>query len=140
MAYNDTPLPTNLISDSQPDIRENFQLLEDSQVVDEGSTNDGDYIRYENGWQICFGYEDTTQTTDETSFGSNFHRTTATTLEFPINFSSTPLAKGIFDVGSDYNAWASETDVTTERVRVFGIATDDTTTGTRGYFAIGRWK
>jgi len=54
MAYNDTPLPTDLISDSQPDIRENFQLLEDSQVVDEGSTADGDYIRYENGWQICF--------------------------------------------------------------------------------------
>ena len=60
MAYNDTPLPTDLISDSQPDIRENFQLLEDSQVVDEGSTEDGYYIRYENGWQICRGEDNIT--------------------------------------------------------------------------------
>ena len=55
MAYDSTiPSLSNLIGDDIPQMQENFQLLEDSQVVDEGSTADGDYIRYENGWQICF--------------------------------------------------------------------------------------
>ena len=81
MAYNDTPLPTDLISDSQPDIRENFQLLEDSQVVDEGSTADGDYIRYENGWQICTSIE-----TIDNLEGNRLN----TSWNFPATFESKP--------------------------------------------------
>ena len=53
MAYDSTiPALGNLISNDIPAMQENFSLLESAQVVDEGSTNDGDYIRYENGWQV----------------------------------------------------------------------------------------
>ena len=55
MAYDGTiPALSNLISNDIPAMQENFSLLESAQVVDEGSTEDGDYIRYENGWQIFF--------------------------------------------------------------------------------------
>ena len=55
MAYDSTiPALGNLISNDIPAMQENFSLLESAQVVDEGSTADGDYIRYENGWQICW--------------------------------------------------------------------------------------
>ena len=54
MAYDGTiPSLSNQIGNDIPQMQENFSLLESAQVVDEGSTADGDYIRYENGWQIC---------------------------------------------------------------------------------------
>ena len=54
----DTTIPSssNNVGDDLSAIRENFELLASAQVVDEGSTSDGDYIRYENGWQICFQF------------------------------------------------------------------------------------
>ena len=56
MAYDSTiPALGNLISNDIPAMQENFSLLESAQVVDEGSTADGDYIRYESGWQVCWG-------------------------------------------------------------------------------------
>ena len=51
----DTTIPnsSNNVGDDLSAIRENFELLASAQVVDEGSTADGDYIRFQNGWQIC---------------------------------------------------------------------------------------
>ena len=51
----DTTIPhsSNNVGDDLSAIRENFELLASAQVVDEGSTADGDYIRWENGWQVC---------------------------------------------------------------------------------------
>ena len=55
MAYDGTiPSLSNQIGNDIPQMQENFSLLESAQVVDEGSTADGDYIRYENGWQVTF--------------------------------------------------------------------------------------
>ena len=54
MAYDGTiPSLSNQIGNDIPQMQENFSLLESAQVVDEGSAEDGDYIRYENGWQVC---------------------------------------------------------------------------------------
>ena len=59
MAYDGTiPALGNLISNDIPAMQENFSLLESAQVVDEGSTADGDYIRYENGWQLMTSVND----------------------------------------------------------------------------------
>ena len=51
----DTTIPnsSNNVENDLSAIRENFELLASAQVVDEGSTSDGYYIRWENGWQIC---------------------------------------------------------------------------------------
>ena len=61
----DTTIPSssNNVGNDLSAIRENFELLASAQVVDEGTTSDGDYIRYENGWQICIS----TVTTGEIS-------------------------------------------------------------------------
>ena len=84
MSYNDTPLPTDLISDSQPDIRENFLLLEDAQIVEHNLNVDdpdnGYYVRWENGLQVCF-YKETINldTTDERHV-----------FDYPASFSTHP--------------------------------------------------
>ena len=51
----DTTIPnsSNNVGNDLSAIRENFELLASAQVVDEGSTSDGDYWRFENGLQIC---------------------------------------------------------------------------------------
>ena len=55
----DTTIPnsSNNVGNDLSAIRENFELLASAQVVDEGSTSDGEYIRFENGLQICWGYK-----------------------------------------------------------------------------------
>ena len=149
MAYNDTPLPTDLISDSQPDIRENFQLLEDSQVVDEGLTTDGDYIRYENGWQVCAGkttltYHDAENLRDSASLPQSF--TTDGNL-----FTGVQLewitAVGTLDRG-DYREFgeAGILEAAANQVEIrFGNGPgardfDETDEIDCLWFAIGRWK
>ena len=136
MAYNDTPLSTDLISESQPDIRENFQLLEDSQVVDEGSTADGDYIRYENGWQLCIAIHNIDlNTTDRRDFDSpnNFVDSNAAASIVLLDGQTEPISgvsqayqSIVFQFFS--NEWRFMVEDTTDATRDFGM------------FAIGRWK
>ena len=82
MAYDGTiPALGNLISNDIPAMQENFSLLESAQVVDEGSTADGDYIRYENGWQICIKYGiELSVLSGESSMDGEWH--------FPADFSN----------------------------------------------------
>src|SRR5690606_7881599 len=65
MAYNpNVPAPTNRVQDDLNAIRENFQHLDplapyvqallDSRIVEMGSNSNGEYVRWENGLQICF--------------------------------------------------------------------------------------
>ena len=54
---NTVPNADNYGLDDISAMQENFELLESAQVVDEGSTSDGEYIRFENGLQICWGYQ-----------------------------------------------------------------------------------
>ena len=147
MAYNDTPLPTDLISDSQPDIRENFQLLEDSQVVDEGSTNDGDYIRYENGWQICFGDNTIANFTIDESDG-NFYRNISgeSTTDLPVSFVNENFTPLVF-LGRDSAVFSETIGVTHTIVSSnsdfrFYVKDDVSSTIDLEYswVAIGRWK
>ena len=146
MAYNDTPLPTDLISDSQPKIRENFQLLEDSQVVDEGSTADGDYIRYENGWQICIVQKNI----DLSSLDENKRFSVVggdADINWPVSFDSRPFfvswaGQDFPATGDDYSdvfsgIWVESRD--SNRCHICG----KTTTSREEYIlfgAIGRWK
>ena len=77
----DTTIPhsSNNVGDDLSAIRENFELLASAQVVDEGSTEDGDYIRYENGWQFIYKSE-VEVTTEGSSFGDIVR------VSFPLDF------------------------------------------------------
>ena len=87
MAFDKTvPDPDNFGLDDISAMQENFSLLESAQVVDEGSTSDGDYIRFENGWQICIK-EEVTLTYDSSN-------SLIYDWDYPVSFSEKPTALG----------------------------------------------
>src|SRR5690606_6713429 len=65
MAYHSNiPTPTGVVQDELAQMRDNFQHLAplapyiqailDSRIVEMGSNANGGYVRWENGFQICF--------------------------------------------------------------------------------------
>ena len=57
MAWNpNIPTVTNRVQDDLDAIRENFQHLDQSRIVEMGSNINGTYVRWENGLQVCFGW------------------------------------------------------------------------------------
>ena len=85
----DTTIPSssNNVGDDLSAIRENFELLASAQVVDEGSTSDGDYIRYENGWQICRYRDNDTEPKASGRIGDDW--------DYPQSFISEPSVSAI---------------------------------------------
>lgn len=39
-----------------PGLASNFNALADSRIVESGSNENGEYVRWENGLQVCFGW------------------------------------------------------------------------------------
>ena len=143
----DTTIPdsSNNVGDDLSAIRENFELLASAQVVDEGSTAEGDYIRYENGWQVCYYQDDETSITDQ-SIGSG-HRSSRIEFSFPVGFSDIPNVAWLPQQESGATLWAggssSGGDVSISSSSASGnlLSFDDSIAeGKLGYFAIGRWK
>ena len=55
MAYDPTiPALEHYIGDDIPKIMANFAELADSRIVEMGSNSNGEYVRWENGLQVCF--------------------------------------------------------------------------------------
>ena len=145
----DTTIPSssNNVGDDLSAIQENFELLASAQVVDEGSTSDGDYIRYENGWQICVIDE---ILLSYANAGSSSTRILGT-WSFPVDFNSTDitvLLNSVENAGidSDYRDLAvSPDDFTSSSVRLNAYSlnydlTDNNVEFNVTAFAIGRWK
>ena len=147
MAYDGTiPELGNLISNDIPAMQENFSLLESAQVVDEGSTADGYYIRYESGWQICttwiqLDYATSTTLSDEWSFPVSFASGNDTIVNFiadeadrNLSTSRTNLTlQGLFS-DNDYETSAQ----LKQWVTGGGLDTEDYIRAQ--VFAMGRWK
>jgi hypothetical protein len=53
MAYSLVPDANNTVGSDLTAMYDNFVALESAQIVDSGSTADGDYWRFEDGLQIC---------------------------------------------------------------------------------------
>ena len=138
MAYDNTvPDPDNPGLEDLDAMRENFQLLEDSQVVDEGSTEDGHYIRYENGWQMCISPVLSFDITNE--FGAIYQSDTEERVDWnlPIDF----ISDGFRHISEAYgsNCWSSSYVVNGE-IRIVGYSGTSRTDDDVGAIAIGRWK
>ena len=146
MAYDGTiPSLSNQIGNDIPQMQENFALLEDSQVVDEGSTDDGDYIRYENGWQACFKLNFTLEYNTSNFLQSRWN--------FPVVFASKPFVIPVaFDQGINENA-PDETTLSNLYTRIsendeaflrlvnrIDSPFSEGDTVNIAVFAIGRWK
>ena len=142
MAFDSTiPALGNLISNDIPAMQENFSLLESAQVVDEGSTSDGDYIRYENGWQVCISpvanIPDDYTTRDyakRTNAGSWYNWT------YPVDFSEIPSVSTT-SISGQGSVFGAQANVESTNCDIYVLAIDD---GEGGQdlkaIAIGRWK
>ena len=95
----DTTIPSssNNVGDDLSAIQENFELLASAQVVDEGSTADGDYIRYENGWQVCIKYETVDMTNSDPY-----------SIDFPVDFNDDNAAQWYISGHNTSSARADE--------------------------------
>ena len=83
----DTTVPnsSNNVGNDLSALQSNFDALASAEVVDEGSTSDGDYIRYDNGWQICT----IEKTMDFNSTSNNAYLVEGTDsrdIEYPVSF------------------------------------------------------
>ena len=154
MAFDGTiPSLPNQIGNDIPQMQENFSLLESAQVVDEGSTADGDYIRYENGWQVCVRIIEsssifTAQLSDSVE-GIDIHRSSYEAINFPNTFFTKP--KVFYNVGGllEENETISGRLFSTHSTRInldswefqivaFGTTFDEVKE--LSLLAIGRWK
>lgn len=130
--------------DTAPDVATALNALSSAGVVDEGSTADGDYIRYENGWQICvtwiqLDYTSSVNLTADWSFPVSFASGYNTIVNFIADEKDRSLSinrenltlQGVYD-DEDYETtvqlkqWSSSLQ-SGDYIRVHA-------------FAIGRWK
>lgn len=133
-------------TDSVSNVAAALNLLADSAVVDEGSTADGDYIRYENGWQICWAHDFQLSYNDNEQLRDFW--------DFPVSFSSAHLFVSSTLIGSisDFSPEADEitlhnnfdpsptsVEVSLWRIKsLTDFSSDDT--ASMSNIAIGRWK
>ena len=154
MAYDGTiPSLSNQIGNDIPQIQENFSLLESAQVVDEGSTEDGDYIRYENGWQMCWKRE-AEITYEATNRLESPH-------SYPADFDEEPYNSVVLSTGNSLDGQATNNSYSRGELQISALylRTSSTSnwnnvriennvdspfesgdTGLVDIFAIGRWK
>ena len=71
-------------------------------IVDSGSNNDGDWVKFDNGFMICYTYKTGIQIACNGAWGSMYEGATANLGNFPQSFISvpkinvTPVDVGIF--------------------------------------------
>lgn len=142
MAYDPTiPALGNYIGDDIPKIMANFAELAGSRIVEMGSNSNGEYVRWENGLQICFvrGVAFTGDGTSDEKTGAWGH---------PAAFASPPTIVGRNAHAQASPTWHLEvnpggnisvTNVFWRAYRPSGIWISGTNYHLH-YIAIGRWK
>src|SRR5690625_92344 len=113
-------------------------LKQQAGIAEMGENENGSYIRYENGVQICWNKSDNITSADRSS-GALFWGDESFT--FPKKFSETPSVSPIShrDNGVQWSGLA-EADEDGCRIYIFQTVEDDDYGGYLGYQAIGRWK
>jgi len=91
MAYSLVPDANNTVGSDLTAMYDNFVALESAQIVDSGSTADGDYWRFADGLQICSNTIQVNYVTGNLLRG---------TWNYPVNFISIPIISSIL---SKYN-------------------------------------
>src|SRR5690606_14362091 len=129
MAYNpNIPAPTNRVQDDIAAMRGNFQHLAPlaqlapvagelqavsglapyvqallgSRIVEMGSNANGQYVRWENGVQVCWNSRSDTRSTT-TATGSLYRDDAATMWTFPAAFITSPAVYGTVFRSADDN-------------------------------------
>src|SRR5690606_32303717 len=102
MAYDPTiPALNNYIGDDIPKIMANFAELAGSRIVEMGSNSNGEYVRWENGLQVCWWKESVSHTHPNAT--GSIYRSDIITWTYPASFVSAPVVVA----GSSNFTWAS---------------------------------
>src|SRR5690606_13518913 len=142
MAWNpNIPTVTNRVQDDLNAIRENFQHLDQSRIVEMGSNANGEYVRWENGLQACWLFGEAGNAPLDIQPGGNG----TFRWFYPAQFSIVPKVFGspnqrlsdgggrIVVIDRDISA------VSADGYRYHTVA-DTNTDGPLSLLAIGRWK
>ena len=135
----DTTIPdsSNNVGNDLSAIRENFELLASAQVVDEGSTSDGDYIRYENGWQITF--VDIEEGVDINNDLGSLWNSDFQTMDLPVEHDSM-LDYSIFLSTRETTVWGAMKNNTSNQIQYRLYSSESHTDASHTIATIGRWK
>lgn len=142
MAYDPTiPALNNYIGDDIAKIRENFAELAGSRIVEMGSNSNGEYVRWENGLQICFvrGVAFTGDDTSDEKTGSWTHPAAFASFPAIVGRNARAQAPPNWYLEVNPGGGAGVTNVSWYAYRVSGrwVSGDDYHLH---YIAIGRWK
>lgn len=142
MAWNpNVPTVTNRVQDDLNAIRENFQHLDQSRIVEMGFNINGTYVRWENGLQICY-------VRDIAFVGDGTSEVKTGIWTHPAAFVSNPAIVGRNAPELATPTWYLEVNpgTDTSRTNVFWRAYRASGSWGSGlgypmhYIAIGRWK
>ena len=114
-----------------------------SRIVEMGSNSNGEYVRWENGLQVCWNSRADERSTT-TVIGSLYQDDAATMWTFPAAFITSPAVYGTVSRTNDDNfrLFFSPNSVTTTSVTYRDVATASGTElgRTDQLLALGRWK
>lgn len=155
--HSGKPADSDFLSASVQHIRENFAELEplhphvaelvdltalhphvaallDSRIVEMGSNSNGEYVRWENGLQVCYGTK---------VFTANANGDTTVDVTFPAVFAAPGSVLGVlagpYFAPSARAEWALQGNPTTQRFQ-FHLIGLESRSCTIQFCAIGRWK
>lgn len=121
-------------------MKANYEELFDGTIVEQGSNNDGTYIKYENGTMICYGKK--TQTLAITSQSGQVYYNSII-FTFPEEFIEAPVAVPALTQtgGILFTSLGNNFPIATQvQVRVLSMVSNASANVTASYIAIGKWK
>jgi|GEM_PF-6111638 len=143
MVYSLVPNANNTVGSDLTAMYDNFVALESAQIVDSGSTADGDYWRFEDGLQICTNFiNDFLLETNDLKGG--IYRSSVIAWNFPMAFNS--QSEIYFNVNFSTTSSGQWVGVSYPKSNTEGTwqgysnQSASQNQGSVVYFAIGRWK
>lgn len=140
-AQDDIELAETNISSLQSSVASIIALLGLGGIESEGSNADGNFIRFESGFMICWGVA-TAETTSTNALSNGGFRSGIVTRTLPSTFIATPvvlasIGSSVFDMG----IFADSTATNNYRLAWKTVNSDATTrVHTASWIALGRWK
>lgn len=122
-------------------VKQAFEAFQDTYIEETGSNANGNYIRYENGIQICYGVRSVSITTQPGGTLNMFHTATPQ-LTLPAEFSG---ISGVSAFASSQDLYvisvgARQWGVSNAVLRVWCSQSFENESVEISFFVIGRWK
>lgn len=128
-----------------PGLASNFQALDGSQIVERGSNENGEYVRWENGLQVCWFANNPTPNFTARTEGAVSGYVHLDEWTYPAAFSANPsvvaIGRGYVGSQAQTSLNTSISDVRTTRASIRLWAWNQVNADVTIFrIAIGRWK